>query len=56
MEDDGDLALQDNEDHRVLVRAAHALSAVTLDPVKRSVRGGLRLVHVGSYLRNERRW
>ena len=38
MEDDGDLALQDNEDHRVLVRAAHALSAVTLDPVKRRVR------------------
>ena len=38
VEDDGDLALQYNEDHRVLVRAAHALSAVTLDPVKRSVR------------------
>ena len=32
MQDDGDLALQDHEDHRVLVCAAHTLGAVTLDP------------------------
>ena len=32
MQDDGDLALQDHEDHGVLVRAAHTLGAVTLDP------------------------
>ena len=32
VQDDGDLALQDHEDHRVLVCAAHTLGAVTLDP------------------------
>ena len=32
MQYDSDLALQDHEDHRVLVCAAHALGAVTLDP------------------------
>ena len=35
VEDDGDLALQDHEHHGVLVGAAHALGAVTLDPDNR---------------------
>ena len=31
VKDDGDLPLEDHEDHRVLVRAAHPLGAVPLD-------------------------
>ena len=37
VQDDGDLALQDHEDHRVLVCAAHTLGAVTLDPDKKTL-------------------
>ena len=36
VEDDGDLALQDHEHHGVLVGAAHALGAVTLDHDKKT--------------------
>ena len=37
MQDDSDLALQYHKHHRVLVGAAHALGAVTLDPDKKTL-------------------
>ena len=38
VKDDGDLSLQHDKHHGVLVRAAHALGAVTLDPEEREER------------------
>ena len=55
VQDDGDLPLENNKHHRVLVCAAHSLGRVALDPEEGSQgknQPGSRCVH----LRKERRW